>query len=91
MMPEHIKMLNDYWEQEDWKEKPIIDEQLMLDINLQLNVAIANDLPIEVEYFKNHNYHKVKGYLLRVDPLNNFIQIEDKKLPLDSLTGAWIY
>ncbi|WP_373892937.1 YolD-like family protein [Virgibacillus sp. CBA3643] len=90
MMPEQIQLLNEMWEQQDWKEKPDLDGQYIAEINLKIEMALENDLTIEIEYFKNHDYHKIKGKLLGVDVLNQFVQIEDEYLPLDSITGAWI-
>ncbi|WP_449355708.1 YolD-like family protein [Virgibacillus natechei] len=90
MMPEQIQLLNETWEQQDWKEKPDLDGQYIAEINLKIEMALENDLTIEIEYFKNHDYHKIKGKLLGVDVLNQFVQIEDEYLPLDSITGAWI-
>ncbi|UJL47141.1 YolD-like family protein [Virgibacillus sp. NKC19-16] len=90
MMPEQTQLLNEMWEQQDWKEKPDLDGQYIAEINLKIEMALENDLTIEIEYFKNHDYHKIKGKLLGVDVLNQFVQIEDEYLPLDSITGAWI-
>lgn len=90
MMPEHQNMLKEMWSQKEWKEKPMLDEHLINEINLTLQEALANDLTIEIEYFKNHDYHKMKGRLLGVNPLLNYVRINDKEIPLDSITGAWI-
>lgn len=90
MMPEHQKMLNKMWNQKEWKEKPMLDEQLITEINMKLQLAVANDLTIEIEYFKDHDYHKVKGKLLGVDPLLNYVRLEDVEIPLDCITGALI-
>lgn len=78
------------WSQKEWKEKPMLDEQLINEINLKLQFALKDDLTIEVEYFQNHDYHKVKGKLLGVDPLLNYVRLEEKEIPLNSITGAWI-
>lgn len=90
MMPEHIEILKQINEQQEWKEKPMISEYQKEEINLALQLALKDDLTIELEYFKNHDHHKIKGNLLGVDVLNQFVTIEDQNLPLDSLTGAWI-
>lgn len=90
MMPEHQNMLKEMWSQQEWKEKPMLDEQMVTEMNIQLQMALANDLTIEIEYFKNHDYHKMKGRLLGVNPLLNYVRINDKEIPLDSITGAWI-
>ncbi|WP_405103017.1 YolD-like family protein [Oceanobacillus sp. FSL H7-0719] len=90
MLPEHIEALKKLREEEGWKEKPIIDEHLIEEINLTMQLALKDDLTIEVEYFKDHDYHKIKGKLLGVDPLLNYVRFEDDEIPLDSVTGARI-
>ncbi|EQB36303.1 hypothetical protein M948_14815 [Virgibacillus sp. CM-4] len=83
-------MLKEINDQQDWKEKPIISDFQKEKMNLALQLALKDDLTIELEYFKNHVYHKIKGKLLGVGVLNQFVTIDDQTLPLDSLTGAWI-
>ena len=90
MMPEHIEILKQINEQQEWKEKPMISEFQKEEMNLALQLALKDDLTIELEFFRNHDYHKIKGKLLSVDVFNQFVRIEDQYLPLDSLTGAWI-
>lgn len=57
---------------------------------LKLQFALKDDLTIEVEYFKEHDYHKVRDKLLAVDPLNNYLRLEGMELPLDSIVGVWV-
>lgn len=90
MLPEHQQMLEEMWRQQEWKEKPILDEQFVMEINISLQMALQEDLTIEIEYFKDHDYHKIKGKLLGVDPLLNYIKMGATEIPLDSVTGAWI-
>lgn len=90
MLPEHHKLLNEMWAQTEWKEKPILDEQFVAEINLNLQLALEKDLTIEIEYFKDHDYHKVKGKLLGVNPLLDYVRIEEEEVPLSSITGAWV-
>ncbi|RIU90043.1 YolD-like family protein [Oceanobacillus picturae] len=90
MLPEHIELLKKMWAEQEFKEKPMLSEYQMEEINLQLQLALANDLTIELEYFRDHDYQKVKGKLLGVDVLNRFVKINQEYLPLDHLTGAWI-
>ncbi|GGN62938.1 MULTISPECIES: YolD-like family protein [Oceanobacillus] len=90
MLPEHANLLKEMWARDEWNEKPILDEQLVMEINLKLQLALHNELTVEVEYFKNHDYHKVRDKLLAVDPLNNYLRLEGMELPLDAIVGVWI-
>ncbi|MTW85644.1 hypothetical protein F3157_08210 [Virgibacillus dakarensis] len=40
MMPEHVELLKKTWEELERKEKPILDDQQKLDIDLKLQCAI---------------------------------------------------
>lgn len=90
MLPEHVNLLKEMWARDEWLEKPMLDEQLVMEINLKLQLALHNELTVEVEYFKNHGYHKVRDKLLAVDPLNNYLRLEGMELPLDAIVGVWI-
>lgn len=79
MMPEHIKMINDLWAEDDRKEKPILDEQQKVEIDLKLQLAIKDDLTVEVEYYADCDYHILKGKLLMVDSLNRRLRFDDEE------------
>jgi len=63
MMPEHVEMLNNMWKQLEYKNKPILDEQQIEENVMKLQLAIHNNLTIEVKYFKDHDFHTIKGKL----------------------------
>lgn len=90
MLPEQVKMLQELREQQNRKEKPILDEHLIADINQELQMALEHDLTIELEYFKNHDYHRISGKLLGVNPLLNYLKVEDLEIWLDDVVVAWI-
>lgn len=90
MMPEQKQLLDEMWEKQEWKEKPILSDFQIEEINILLQLALKDDLTIEIEYFHNHDFNKISGKLLGVDVLNQFVSIEEKNIPLDNITGAWI-
>jgi len=73
MMPEHIKMLNDYWKTTEYKDKPTLDEQELEEIGMKLQMAIHDDLPVEVKYFKDHDYKVVVGKIEKLDNQNKIL------------------
>ncbi|AIF42145.1 YolD-like family protein [Virgibacillus sp. SK37] len=77
MMPEHINLLKQIWEEKDHKKKPVLDEQQVNEINMKLQLAIHNDLNIIIEYYKDHDYHKINGKLKNVDSMRKFLQLND--------------
>src|SRR5699024_4115791 len=78
MMPEHEEMLRQMWQEQEYKQKPILDEQKQFELNTKLQLALQNDLTVEVEYY-DHNSHdsrKIKGKLLVADTLANTVRVK---------------
>ncbi|SER00036.1 YolD-like protein [Virgibacillus subterraneus] len=90
MMPEHERMLKQLRSEDEYKEKPILSEYQKAEIDTVLQLALKDDLTVELEHFKNKDYHKIKGKLLTVDVLNKCLKIDEAIIPLDNITGAWI-
>src|SRR5699024_4328863 len=79
MMPEHEEMLQQMWKEQEYKQKPILDEQEQFELNTRLQLALQNDLTVEVEYY-DHNSHdsrKIKGKLLLADTLANTLKFDN--------------
>ncbi|MFC2947662.1 YolD-like family protein [Virgibacillus sediminis] len=77
MMPEHIQLLNQMWKEKEYKEKPILDEQKMQDINAQLQLAIHNNLTVNIKNNANRDYETIAGKLLKIDSLDKQIQLNE--------------
>ncbi|MFS0672062.1 YolD-like family protein [Ornithinibacillus sp. 179-J 7C1 HS] len=69
--------LNQMWKQQDYKKKPILDEQQIEEINVKLQLAIHNDLTVIIKYYKNHDYKSVRSKLDTVDVLDKHILLCD--------------
>lgn len=67
MLPEHVEMLKQLREEESYKQKPLIDEQLMEENEIKLQLAIHNNSSVRIKYFHNHDFHTVKGKLRSVN------------------------
>lgn len=89
MMPEQIQMLNKMWAEQDYKEKPILDEQQIIDINTALQMAIYNDLTVEIKYYSCRDYLTKKGKLLKID--TSKIRLDDyTEIKLDNVLDVYI-
>ncbi|ALX48512.1 YolD-like family protein [Lentibacillus amyloliquefaciens] len=75
MMPEHEEMLRKWWAAQDYKEKPILDEQQKEEINARLQAAFHNSLPVEVTYYNRGEFLTAKGKLLNISPFK--LMLED--------------
>ncbi|NRG48129.1 hypothetical protein HRF87_25905 [Bacillus sp. CRN 9] len=49
----------------------------MNDINIKLQLTIHNDMNVIVEYYKQHDFHKIKEKLKKVDSMGKYLQLND--------------
>lgn len=90
MLPEHVEALKAAFDELEQQEKPILDEQQKAEIDKLLQLAVQEDLTIEIEYFKDHEYHKVSGKLLMIDIYGNKLRFEDGSINLDDIVDVHI-
>ena len=90
MLPEHIKMLEDIWKEDKKKIKPMMDEQLQIEFGSLLQLALKDDLTVEVTYHADFNFHTTKGKLTMIDALNRRVQFSYKEINMDDITEVTI-
>lgn len=93
MLPEHVKMLSDLWEEEKLVEKPLLDEQAFEQIGIIIRDSLDYTLDIKLTYWKNGRFEEVSGIVGRVDMQLKQVRIDleddDKEyIMLDSITAA---
>lgn len=77
MLPEHLQMLNDYWDSMDHKIKPILDEQQLEEIGIRLHEAISKNLEVEITYFGDYDYLLVKDKVYSVNYSGKYLKMDD--------------
>ena len=77
MMPEHIQMLQDLDAEQNYKTKPVLDEQEKEEINNKIQLAVHNNLTVKVRYYAKHDFHIIIGKIVKIDVLDNCFQIKD--------------
>src|SRR5690606_1702662 len=86
MLPEHVQMLDKIFNEPEKKKKPVLDEQEVEEINMNLHQAIHQDLPVEIQYYNNHDYKTVQGKLKKID--TEYLYLNDDgytKVPLKDI------
>nr|WP_306798604.1 YolD-like family protein [Oceanobacillus saliphilus] len=78
MLPEHIQLLNDMWKQKEYKEKPVLDEQQLEDINRKLHLAIHKNVTVEITYYAGHDFKKITGKLFNIESREGFLKIDNE-------------
>lgn len=71
MLPEHIEMLKEVFIEKH--DKPILDEQKMVEIDHTLKYAFANKLEVGIAYYKEGNTLRAAGKLARIDHWRGYI------------------
>lgn len=85
MLPEHIQMLEKMEKEQEYKEKPIIDEQMKAENYVLLQEALEFDYKIRIKYYAFHDYHFEDGYLLGMDGSNGVIYMEETEIIFDDV------
>src|SRR5690625_2854580 len=88
MLPEHAKMLEHIWTESEHKDKPILDEQQKIENDLMLQRAIHDNLIVEIEYFKDHDFHTIRGRVSFIDMNSRSFRIGHIEIGLDDVIGV---
>lgn len=89
MLPEHVEMLNEVFI--EYKEKPVLDEQKMSEIDRTLKYALKYRAPLEMTYFYSGEYRTVTSRLEKIDQWRGFILLKNedgRKISLTNIIDA---
>ncbi|MFD2133999.1 YolD-like family protein [Pseudogracilibacillus auburnensis] len=71
MLPEHVELLKEVFV--EYKEKPILNEQKMNEIDQTLKYALKHQVNIEMTYYKEGEFLTLSGKLVRIDQRKGYI------------------
>lgn len=71
MLPEHVEMLEHVFI--EYKNKPVLDEQQMEEIDQTLKYALKTNVNIEMTYYNDGDYMTVRGKLAQIDQWRGYI------------------
>ncbi|MFC0271480.1 YolD-like family protein [Metabacillus herbersteinensis] len=75
MLPEHVKLLRDWSEEDFYQVKPEIDEQQLEQFNELICFAMEENLELVFTYYKDHSFHSSSGHVHYIDPIHQSIRI----------------
>ncbi|HEX6594936.1 MAG TPA: YolD-like family protein [Bacillota bacterium] len=80
MLLEHVEVLKQIFAEEERKEKPIIDEQQLVEINAKLTCALKDQRVVEITYYDHVLFcgKKATGEMLTIDTLRGLIRLGDE-------------
>ncbi|MDQ0220715.1 YolD-like family protein [Peribacillus cavernae] len=94
MLPEHVKLLSAWTEEQKLVEKPVLDEQELERIRILVMDSLNYTLPIRVVYWKDGLFTKRTGIVAKVDELNKLIKLDllsgETFIPIDSIKSVRI-
>ncbi|WP_203248785.1 YolD-like family protein [Sporosarcina beigongshangi] len=91
MLPEHLAKLRDWVGEDDFEEKPDIDEWTLQEFQQQLAIAYQSNCEIRVKTWNIGVLANITGILTRIDEQARLIYITDgltvQKILLNSIVG----
>jgi len=91
MLPEHVEMLKEVFVER--KEKPILDEQKMIEMDRILKHALEHQVAIAMTYFHDGDFLTLRGKLAKIDQWKGYIVLQNEdghQLSLSSITDVEI-
>ncbi|MCM3440892.1 YolD-like family protein [Metabacillus halosaccharovorans] len=85
MLPEHVKLLRDWSEEDTYQERPELDEQQLEQFNETICMAMEEHMELVFTYYKDHFFHTCSGYVHYIDPIRHILRIVDEQ-PGNQLT-----
>ena len=79
MLPEHVKELRDWKEEEKRNQMPVLDEQKIEEMNEVICQAMEFHWPLRFHYFKNGETNVLSGYVHYIEPLTKELRVIDHK------------
>jgi len=67
MLPEHVELLKELWDEENQREKPILEEQMKEFIEKKILNSYVTQRSICVKYYKNNQILRVQGKIIHLD------------------------
>src|SRR5690625_350683 len=86
MLPEHVEALKNVFAETDYEEKPILDEQQQMEMDIILQLALKDNLTVKIKCFAGYEYQTVEGKPVIIDMLNNCLKLHnDTEIKLDDV------
>lgn len=86
MLPEHVKGLRRLSDELSKVKKPILDEQQLWENEVKLQMALHNNLTVELKVYNNGSFINVKGKILLMDSVHKSIRLDDDELEFQEIS-----
>jgi len=95
MLPEHKKLLEKMYEEQEWVEKPILNQDKFEEINIVLLLALRENKLVRIKFYQDHIFRAAEGIITKYISSEGKLKITDKLdkivfLHLDQIIDAEI-
>ncbi|MGP4041273.1 YolD-like family protein [Gracilibacillus sp. D59] len=91
MLPEHVEMLQEFFYEESSKEKPVLNEDCVHEMELTLQQALQSNHKVKLSYYQNGSFESVFGHIVKLQSTEKKITIQEasvkKKIPFDNIVA----
>ncbi|MFZ7103916.1 MAG: YolD-like family protein [Peptococcaceae bacterium] len=96
MLPEHKQLLEEFYAEQNYVEKPNLDQDKCAEINNILTEALKNNLRVKIEIYHDHALRTITGLIKKYDPAEQSIKVagpgrEEIKIYLNQIADAEIF
>ena len=92
MLTEHVTLLREWQEQDQYIEKPQLDEWALQELSEQLQLAFQQKLEVEMKVWNEKQIAKVTGILSKIDEKAGVVHLETgRHVPFHSICGVTIF
>lgn len=85
MLPEHIQALKKLWMEQEYKEKPIVDDQQLVENDLLLQGALHHDQTVIIKYYEDYEFKIDKGKVLFISVIDRCLQLDHVEIQLENI------
>ncbi|TLS36429.1 YolD-like family protein [Pseudalkalibacillus caeni] len=78
MLPEHVKELREWQEEDRYKQKPELDEQKLEQMNETVCEAMEFHYALEFHYYDKGQTHSLVGHVHFIDSYNQELRVVDE-------------
>ncbi|SOC39587.1 YolD-like family protein [Ureibacillus acetophenoni] len=89
MLPEHVKLLREWQEQDKYVKKPELDEWALQELSEQLQLAYNQKREVELKVWEEKQIYKATGIITKLNQTNATLYLEDgRAIPFHSIFGV---
>lgn len=92
MLPEHVKYLREWHEDDQYMKRPELDEWALQELSEQLQIALMNQFEVELKIWEATQIYKATGIIAKLDKQKGALYMEDgRKFPFQWIIGITRY